>query len=205
MGKMHSEGVTLVELMVTLAVTAIVLSFGIPTMADFIQNNRMTAAANDLVSSIHIARSEALKRRVTVVVCASSNADAAEPNCDGAADFGAGWVVFADTNANAQREADEIVVSTRTALPDVIAANSTLAGAGTPVYVAFGANGFRTDLGGIVAGVTDLQLCDERGDQVISGGLAAGRWVRVSATGHPRVYAEHGQVQGPDNPFGGCP
>ncbi len=204
MGKMHSEGVTLVELMVTLAVAAVVLSFGIPTFTDFLQNNRMTAAANDLVSSMHLARSEALQRRVTVVVCASSDANAPNPNCDAAADFGAGWLVFADANANAQLEGGEVLINARPALPAMIADNSALAGGGFPVYVAFAANGFRTDLAGIAAGVTDLQLCDPRGDQTISGGLAAGRWVRISATGHPRVFAEHGLVQGPDNPLGGC-
>ncbi len=205
MGKMHSEGVTLVELMVTLAVVGIVLSFGIPTFSEFFQNNRMTAAANDLVSSMHLARSEALQRRAPVIVCASNNASTANPTCNGAADFGAGWVVFADPNANGLLDADEAVISARGALPESIANNSALSGPGTPVYIAFGGNGFRLDIADLgTPSVTDLQLCDERGDQEISGGLAAGRWVRVSVTGHPRVFADRGLLQGADNPLGGC-
>lgn len=205
MGKMHSEGVTLVELMVTLAVAAIVLSVGIPTFSEFIQNNRMTAAANDLVSSMHLARSEALQRRVPVVVCASTDAGAALPSCDGGADFGAGWAVFADANANGQRDAAEVVISAHGALPQLITDNSALGGFGAPVYVAFGGDGFRLDIVGVATpSVTDLQLCDDRGDREISGGLAAGRWVRISATGHPRVFADRGLLQGADNPLGGC-
>lgn len=205
MGKMHSEGVTLVELMVGLAVVAIILSFGIPTFTDFIQNNRMTAAANDLVSSMHLARSEALQRRAPVVVCASTNTTAAVPDCDGGADFGAGWMVFADPNGNAQRDADEFVISVHPPLPQMIAANSALGGIGAPVYVAFGGDGFRLDIPGVgTPSVTDLQLCDQRGDQEISGGRAAGRWVRISATGHPRVFADRALLQGADNPLGGC-
>lgn len=205
MGKMHAEGVTLVELMITLAVVATILSLGIPTLSDFLQNNRMTGAANDLVSSMHLARSEALLRRTPVVICASTDAEVANPSCDAAAGFGAGWLVFADTNGNARREAGEVAISSRAALPDGIADNSTLNGGGAPVYVAFGTDGFRIDLAAAGApSVTDLQLCDDRGDRIISAGRAAGRWVRISATGHPRVFAEHGLVQGPDNPLGGC-
>ena len=67
MGKMHAEGVTLVELLVTLAVVATVLTLGIPTFTAFLQNNRMSAAANDVLSSMHLARSEALKRLALAV------------------------------------------------------------------------------------------------------------------------------------------
>ena len=72
MGKMHAEGVTLVELLITMAVIATVLSVGIPTFTEFLRNNRMAAAANDLVSAIHLTRTEALKRRAIIVMCAST-------------------------------------------------------------------------------------------------------------------------------------
>ena len=202
---MHSEGVTLVELMITITVVGIVLAVGVPGFSAFFQNSRMTGAANDLVSSMHLARSEALLRRIPVVICPSTNTADLEPTCDGAGDLSAGWLVYADINENAQRDADDIVISVRGALPEQIAGNSVLAGGGPPVYIAFGTDGFRTDLTGVgTASVTNLQLCDDRGDQLISGGRAAGRWIRISATGHPRVFAQYGLVQGADNPLGGC-
>jgi type IV fimbrial biogenesis protein FimT len=204
MGKMHSEGVTLVELMLTLIVVSIVMAVGVPGVADLVQNNRMTAATNDLVSSIHLARSEALLRRRPVVICPVDDPAAADPACNPAGDFGAGWLVFTDDNQNAQRDADDVIINVRPALHEQIAGNVT-ADAGAPAYIAFADDGFRTDLDGVGnPGVTNLQLCDSRGDRRISGGRAAGRWIRVSATGHPRAFAQHGLVQGPDNPLGGC-
>jgi type IV fimbrial biogenesis protein FimT len=196
MGKMHAEGVTLVELMVTLAVIATVLSIGIPTFTEFLRNNRMATATNDLVSAMHLARSEALTRRLPAVVCASTNANAAEPSCDGAADFGAGWLVFADANGNAQRDPGEPALNAHGPLPGDIVDNSTLRGAGTPVYVAFQVNGFRLDDLIATPVVTDLQLCDNRGDRDTGGGIAAGRWLRISATGHPRLYTQRALIQG---------
>ena len=38
----------------------------------------------------------------------------------------------------------------------------------------------------------------------LAGGIAAGRWLRISPTGHPRLFARRAAVQGPDNPLGGC-
>ncbi|MGI9329417.1 MAG: GspH/FimT family pseudopilin [Gammaproteobacteria bacterium] len=205
MGKIHAEGVTLVELMITLAVLAVVLTIGIPAFGGFLQNNRMSAAANDVLSSLHLARSEALKRQVPVVVCASTTADAANPTCDGGAGFDQGWVVFADTNNDAQVNGGDVVIAANGPLHPAIGANSTWGTAGAPVYVAFGANGSRQDqILAATPSVINMELCDERGDIEISGGVAAGRWLRISATGHPRVFSERALVQGLDNPLGGC-
>ena len=63
-----NNGFTLIELMVTVAVLAIVLSLGVPSYRALIINNRLTAQANALVASINLARSEAIKRGVRVWV-----------------------------------------------------------------------------------------------------------------------------------------
>lgn len=205
MGKMHAEGVTLVELVIALAVVGVILSLGVPGLADFIDSNRMTGAANDLVSSVHLARSEAVMRDGSVVICASSNATSAQPSCDGAATFGAGWIVFFDANSNAQLDDVDVLINAHAALPAQITVNSRAGGNDLPVYMAFGADGFRLDLASVTTpSVANLQLCDHRGDRMISGGRAAGHWVQVSATGHPRVHVDYADVQGPRNPLGGC-
>lgn len=63
-------GFTLIELMVTLAVLAILLSLAVPGFQSFVQNSRATTLANQLTSSIHLARSEAVRRGMVVSVCA---------------------------------------------------------------------------------------------------------------------------------------
>jgi len=89
-------GFTLVELMVTLAVAAIVLTVGVPSFQTLIKNNRLTTAANALVASLNLARSEAIKRGVRVTVCKS--ADGA--SCTTAGNWEQGWIVFTDLNSD---------------------------------------------------------------------------------------------------------
>jgi type IV fimbrial biogenesis protein FimT len=86
-------------MMVTVTVLAILLSIGIPSFSDVIRNNRTAAATNNLVTSLNLARSEALKRGVPVTVCPAN--DAATPtDCDGnATGWDKGWLVFSDGTA----------------------------------------------------------------------------------------------------------
>lgn len=68
------RGFTLVELMVTMAVAAVLLSLAVPSFTEMIRNNRMTAQANDLITALNLARSESFKRGTQVQVAASGGA-----------------------------------------------------------------------------------------------------------------------------------
>lgn len=70
-----NNGFTLVELMVTVAVLAIVLSLGVPSYRTLIINNRLTTQANALAVSINLARSEAIKRGVLIRVAVSDESN----------------------------------------------------------------------------------------------------------------------------------
>ena len=95
-------GFTLVELLITIVVATILLAVGVPAFQSFIKNNRVTAQANDLVSAIQLARSEALKRGVNTVVCASN-----EPaKCTGKDTWSDGWIVFSDPDRNNAPDSD---------------------------------------------------------------------------------------------------
>lgn len=85
-----NRGFTLLELLVTISVAAIILSYGVPGFMDVVRNGRAATNANDFVTAISIARSEAVKRGARVTVCASNN----ETTCSG--DWNDGWIVFAD-------------------------------------------------------------------------------------------------------------
>ncbi len=96
MNQRTGKGFTLIELMVTLAVAAILLTVGVPSFRATVENNRLTTAANELVSALNLARSEAIKRGVRVTVCKS--ADGA--TCTTSGDWEQGWIVFVDLNGD---------------------------------------------------------------------------------------------------------
>ena len=84
-----SAGFTLYELMVTLAVAAIIISFGVPSFQSLVQDNRAVTHTNDLVTALNYARSEATRRGAPIDVCASTDGAA----CSGANDWTVGWIV----------------------------------------------------------------------------------------------------------------
>ena len=105
---MHSRGFTLVELLVILTISAILVAMAVPAFQAMIQSNRISGAANSLLSSMDLARSEAIRRSANVTVCRSVNAAVPLPACSSAAaggyaadDWASGWIVFAKTPGNA--------------------------------------------------------------------------------------------------------
>ena len=70
-------GFTIIELIVTLAMVAILAGFAVPALQDLIDNNRSTAQANNFLAALTLARSEAIKRRASVNVVAVDSSDAA--------------------------------------------------------------------------------------------------------------------------------
>lgn len=90
--KHKSSGITLIELLVAIAVLAILLGIGVPSFNNVIQNSRSTALANEIVTALNLARSEAVRRAQDVKVCASTD----QTTCNGAWDGTSGWIVTLD-------------------------------------------------------------------------------------------------------------
>jgi len=98
----YSRGFTLVELMVTLAVLAILATLAIPSFQEVIRSSRLSTAANDLSSAMALARSEAVRRGARVTLCRSSTYSEALPVCDtGSGSWSDGWVLFVNADADA--------------------------------------------------------------------------------------------------------
>ncbi len=93
------SGFSLIELMVTVAVVAILAALAAPSFRAQTDSARLTAHASSLLSSLLLARTEAIKRNGRVVLCKS--ADGA--TCSSSGDWQQGWIVFVDANNNAQR------------------------------------------------------------------------------------------------------
>lgn len=91
-----AAGVTLIELLVTLAIMAILTTIAIPSLSAFIADSRQSGRAFELVGALNMARSEAIKRGTRVSVCKTRNPDAESPTCEADAGWEQGWIVFVD-------------------------------------------------------------------------------------------------------------
>ncbi len=96
----RSSGFTLVELVITVALAAIILSAAVPSFRDLVQNNRITAQVNEFVTALNVARSEAVKRGATLRVTALDGSDASN-------EFGMGWRVWFDADGDNTFDAGE--------------------------------------------------------------------------------------------------
>lgn len=91
---MRQRGFTLIELMVTVAVVAIVVAIGLPSFQGSLRSNRVATASNELMASISLARSEALRSPGGAALCGTTDGT----TCS--ADWGVGWIVWADMDGN---------------------------------------------------------------------------------------------------------
>jgi type IV fimbrial biogenesis protein FimT len=107
LAKRHrSSGFTMIELLIAVALTAMLLSMAVPALDQFTNNARQTSAINDFVASMQIARSTAVTTNFRTTVCASSNG----VDCESVG-WDEGWIVFGDRDADQNVDNDETVVA----------------------------------------------------------------------------------------------
>jgi type IV fimbrial biogenesis protein FimT len=94
-----NRGVTLVELMVTIVILAILAAIGMPAMARFINDTRVSGTTNEFVSALNLARMEAIKRGRLVTVCRSTNPESEAATCTSGSDWSTGWIVFIEDSS----------------------------------------------------------------------------------------------------------
>lgn len=98
MKRLQQTGMTLIEIMVTLGVVAILATVAAPSLQSMIERNQLQALTNNMVSNLYFARSEAAKRGFNVALCAS---DSSQNYCDTeATSFANGWIIFTDYDSN---------------------------------------------------------------------------------------------------------
>ncbi len=130
-GRRH--GWSLLEMLVVMALLGVFLSLGANAWKPLRQKYQLQAQAEDLLSTLALARSEAAKRGVRVTLCVSS--DGVYCRSDGG--WTQGWVLFEDTDGNAVRSATEPLIQVHAALPAGV-----LAWGNSPVvrYVSYAPN-----------------------------------------------------------------
>ncbi len=186
----RARGFTIVELMVTIAVSAILLAIAAPDFGQFIRDVRIRTATEDFTTAIAVARTEALKRGETVMMCRTGDPNASlttlacaasEPNGDSNQDrdWTPGWILYAKpgyagagggADYNRVTDGDPIMIGNPSPTGVAIMSN----GAGNRWLTFFGDGSLNETAAPVYA------ICDDRG-------TAKGRMITVPLVGRPHA------------------
>lgn len=164
------RGFTLIELMVTLSILAIMMTVAAPSFTSFKRNSELTSAANTFVAMLGTARSEAMKRSVITVALPTDGSNWAN-----------GWIVFVDNNFNGTYEAstDILITQSQDALPSYLSMTKN----GTAGFFKYNGSGYSLTSSGFGMSTIEIARNDLTGAEL----LAQTRRIKASATGRVRV------------------
>jgi type IV fimbrial biogenesis protein FimT len=160
----RNRGLTLLELIISISIVAILGMVAVPSFVNLRQDSERAAAVNRFVHALYLARSESIKRGAIVSICKSADGR----NCSHGADWNGGWMVFSNDDRDdlPDRDANEDILSVYEGWPaGHISSNRS-------------AYSFRPYQQSVVNGT--LVFCDARGS-------ASARAIIISQTGRPRV------------------
>ncbi len=169
------RGFTLIELMVTIAIAAVLMMIAVPSMVSFKRNSELTSVTNTLFSAINAARGEAMKRGMRAMVV---------PNNNGS-DWSTGWIVFIDNDRSQTFNAStDQVVLTQSAMPSYITVTGNGSATGTVPYIMFNPSGYSV-LKNAAFGAMTLEIA--RNDVASGLTLEQTRRLKIAATGRART------------------
>lgn len=167
--KGKQQGFTIIELLVAVAIFAILAGIGVPSFVDYMANSRLTASTNELVAAMQYTRSESIRRNARVAICPSTDG----ASCSGANAWEAGWIIYTDANNNAMPDMPADIIRVQSALDGQL----TISGNGSiDSYISFTGRGAPQTMGGATQSGT-LSVCDDMGDG------NSGRAIQLSASG----------------------
>lgn len=176
----RSNGVTLIELVIVLAIASIIALVGAPSLSKIVKDSRLRLAANSLQNSFALARSTSVARSSTVTVCKSSDGT----SCATTGDWSQGWMIFEDTGTIGDSSDDTTADADddqRIRVQQAFDASVSMSGStGLTSFVSFDANGFTRDASNDYQSGSII-VCDERGDE------GRARAVYLGAAGSSRV------------------
>ena len=203
MNKPWQYGFTLWELLMTLLVAGILLGIGVPNVMEFQRNGAMTAAANNLVTAVLLARTEAIKQQAPVAWCLSDDPLAANPTCSPGVIMNStlrGFIVWVDENGNQDGNGARILTDATDGNAVVDPGEPILSRTpppGLPVRVSsncghavFGPNGFpRIPVAPCNPAIQEraVLFCDDRGFDTAMGAVSTARVVLINRQGRAQV------------------
>lgn len=175
----RQQGVTLLEMLIALAVSAIVLTVVTPNIQDIIAKNRVTGEINELSGVIQYARFSAIDENATALVCPAGDF----ANCS--TDWNQAKIVFIDSNNNGNRDTSEPLLISTSASTGA----SKLRGPAAPI--SFSDTGVSNTL-------TTITLCPASKDTKMARGVNVNMQGRVRITRDENGDGVHEDISGAD-------
>ncbi|MEQ1557354.1 MAG: GspH/FimT family pseudopilin [Methyloglobulus sp.] len=168
-------GFTLMELMITVSIAGILTGLAVPSFNAIIRSSRLTTYTNEFVTALNLARSEAVKRGMSVTV---RKIDSFSSTKLVGANWEDGWDVFTDVNSDSKFAAGDVLIKTSGGFN----ASYTLRGSGLLAnYVRFGPDGAST--------TGSLVLCDDSDGNGVPEANTS-RLITLVTTGRVRIMPD---------------
>jgi type IV fimbrial biogenesis protein FimT len=148
----RTDGFTIIELLITMSIAAIVLTIGVPSFQNMVKDRRSQTSLQTLITDLEMARSEAMTRNQSVVLCRHDGETATPAACSTSADWEDGWVIFVDTDGDDKVDTDELLRVTASL-------GSGLNLDYSKASITFSSRGFAGEWSG------SFRICDDRGYQ----------------------------------------
>jgi type IV fimbrial biogenesis protein FimT len=174
-----SNGFTLLEIFIALAILAITTAIAAPSFSEIISNNRISGSTNDFIGTLQLAKAESAARVAPVTVCKKNTSGSA---CVASGDWRQGWIVFSDSNGNAVVDAGDTVILNHEALDSRITFDGT---AGVGDSITYNPSGTTS-----IAGTQVLIMCDDRGFAESAKGIL----VTITGRGNVMKATDTGQT-----------
>lgn len=170
-GSHRQHGFTLIELMITIALAAILMLVAVPSFVQFQRNAQLSDAVSNFISAANTARANAMKQGLNTYLV---------PNVAGTG-WSSGWMVYADSNWNQAFDlgTDEVILRHEALSPTV-----TVDGSGLPGYMMFNGSGYpRLNSGGFGAGKVVMSNISPRSSSIILDSAGRVRSCKTNSTG----------------------
>ncbi len=165
-------GFTLIELIVVIAIVAILAVVAVPSFINLIKNNRLNSQASDFMTSLMLARSEAIRRGASI--CVKSNGSNGS--------WTEGWKIALDATTDCSSTTASILQSYEL----LLGGNTLTVGDPFKTYIRYNSLGVAINSNGTPAGSADFKIC--RG--TTTNDIANSRVITISATGHPAIKVD---------------